>query len=1634
MAVRVEMPVVDLTKYCLSFPSVIEKDIVVVREPFIKHLRDMFSAERRVILIEGPKLTGKTTLVSQFAKYFCDRTISFFVGDDYWTSNSDLFLQEVCHQMLHIPGLTQSGKLKNINLVDLEPHKMLQVFNRLYAQIRSAARRSGPYYFVIDGVDKIKHNAGEPSILDLVPRGAEGIYIIFTATVGSASGIDAETWPVPWLSKDETEKILGEYFTNEQIKEIYRTCDGMPGYIKEIRRKAMLGNNVDDILLHLPSKYSDFLEAQWSEVNHTDPILKDIFALIVFSRTVVDVTLISQVLSLSPSEIATKISSVNFINISENIVSIITGYKDFVTQKLLPYKAETNQKLINFYKHQSSRDVFAVLPDLYRENDRYDELTALISTVSIVENVVSSRQHAKVRNNLRILSDMAFKHNDWEKLAWSSLAEATFARIAVSGSALESEVNALLSLNEYDAALSLAAICILPEDRSQLLAAVCNYMSKNSLDIPDSILQMLEDSIDLIDHTIELNEELVNKLLNVCTNILPIRAKLAINLLEKLALDTNGTKQNLLDFLLTRLLLQAGIELDSVDDIRSHMSNSEPGNLAGAVLSAAEGIASELILEQVDAIEDVPTKLFLLQSWCESNLKNLNSLAVVDKALRIMTESVEDSPTLSNLRRIAQPLIYQDDIETLKELVRKMDLLKDTMLKSPMDEYAWLELTLARIAKKWSNEDSIDRLYKVYFELDNIHDVDTRCYVLSRILRNVSDIAPEDHKLKRDIEEQMTSEYDTLLISSADQFTITKRLIATVTRYSTNLAIGFADKLNTKESRNLAYSEILRIYASSNPQELDVQLIERVLDKISYIPYKNWVLVQLIRRLATADHPIENQIKKRFVSRVQTIESPTGRAFGFAYYICWLHDDMYSCDYFYKWMTDSLSLIEPLTVRIEVGFKITELLAEKRNDFAKSCHESTVGLKNMRSFSDFRMEELYSSTCRLLLRTIPNIAFASDWPKKFDLIKDAIAYVPSIVERCELLANLALRCKLAGKTQDFQAMSNRCLVLLDQCTDSDSKVDILRRIGPMLFEYERSLLYEKIREISVEARDYSLSKTIRYILSKRPTDDPIDMEKFHGRIEFVDAIRVTEVVEHMTQDSFIYLTVSQLVDCILSSTQRFRNFQERQLLTVATRLKDIIEKKLPDEQNIQHNGYLIICQAELSRLRDLADRINTGSRANERWKNLVPAWLELQQQASSLSNVSDSVFVLATCGVKARESNEDAASRSLSAAEKIHGDIGNHIDRADRFQLLADSYFKAGYHKAAQSLIDKAVEAALSCTREEGRDAFLEKSAELAYSIDPALADSLISKVDSETGRARIRDNVLALTLHSNPSKVDSIRKRETKRVIHNAIYRVLESLLSGRGLIQHDTVIGKWMYVALGQDFDTINLVASWYVENSILQHRPGAAELGEFFNGTMELLEMLRSLGGTMEESTTKSNSVDIYMALSNVETYHVGQREQALETIYKWILENGNKHIKIYDPHFSPDDLGVLKSVPPGVSVTICTSAKTKEIEGRDLRKEYKRAWQAECDQVAPRTQVYVFHTRTGKTPMHNRYITSRAGGIELGTSFNGFGLKDSTIRFLDEGQSNQIEQEIIDPLIISCPIEHLGKRLNLEMFML
>lgn len=1626
---------IDITQFSNTIPNSFPYEID--REHIIKNIEETFSViTNNVILIEGLNVTGKSTLLAQFARKHRSNTVSVFIGEDFWKSDIDFILSELCIQMSKICSESLKTHLENIDIEGLLKHDLVILFRKLYNDLGKQARRTGKiFYIVIDGLDKITNNIDEDSFLQYIPQGdAAGVYVLLSSLKGNDYTFEYYPMQISFFSRLETGILLQDFLNKEEIDYVYNVSDGMPGYIGEIHRQ--LGNSIpkEEVINNLPPSFQVLLEKTWSQQDVKDKDLIRLISLITYSIEPIQFNDIPRILNISEHRLAEYIDEVSFLTLKENKVELLSAFKVFFKGKLVAEKVDIIQDLISFYETNTDPNAILYLPELYQEQKEFKSLKNLLDIENIYKIVQSTQKMSIVRKHLRILSNMAYSNKDWNSLSWSSLTESVFTQIANTPPGIENQVKALLSLNTYEEALRLAFLCVLPEDRLILLSYICRYMKQHNIEISKDILSSLEESISLIDNTVDISDELIEKLIDICSNIFSVDSSLSLKLVEQVVSRTGEhvEKDKLMDYLMLRLLLKVDKENEDIEEIKNNIGNNDLQNFIIATSDLIEEDISE-VFRKVETMNDVSAKLFYLQNWGEKNSTHNELNRVVEFALNIMTESNDYTPTIKNLREFAELLISSTDEKLTKKLITTIENILSTLIKSPMDELARLELTLFKIEFKWPEDTTIERFYSVFVGLDDVKDYDGKCLVLIHLLETHVLLLDEDKKVYTELRDQLIKEFNRLITSSADHFSVSKKIISRLTKLDKSLAYNFAMKLNTRERTNKALAVLLD--AHLNNPEVDFDFFHDTLEHIDDKPYKDWIFVRLLSKLVTLKTSVPHEFKSQFFGKIKVIDSVVGKTLAFGHYIN-LENNEKKIGSAFNELLVNLSKIDDTNQKKDLGFKLVKILSDKHKSLAQEIYKITLSNYKQNNIFDTRLSQLFSEVIELLIRMIPDVIKSEDSRFKIKHIKNMVLSIPSSYQQCTLLSSLALRCLVNGKREITLELAEKCIEIAEKSMDDiDSYNKIITEIAPLLYEYESNEFFEKVNRLnSIVFKEEAIRNTIRFIISKRPSSDPIDSKSLKQKIDYPDSVKICNLIENLDTDSNIYSMIKLLVDALIekSSNQKYKSkLKEKQLLQIAEKIISIIENKLPDKNNIMHEGYKIASFGEISKLRDLASH-----RATRRWETLFPTRQQLKERALNIPNTSDKIFVLASLGTSAYFTDQNLGITFIKAAEEHLKYLNNPLDRAERYEMVAESYRETSNDKAAKFLLEQAMQFAKACSHEQGRDQIISGLIDLAHSIDPTLAQSYATSLDSTSASfLNLTERLTTLSLHSDPNKIHNYTKEETDRVLYDYFNKVLRSVCSGRGTILHEDVIGTYLNHSIGQSFPTITLGISWYIENSISRNKGlTSSDLNELFMGVFQLLELIKNVEVSMYDNTAALSTENFYKVITetNIHTFDLSEQEEAFLLIKKWIKNDTNTYLKVYDPYFNEEMLELLMHTGLDTRVFIYTAAKTNELE--ELPNKYKSYWSQICDNVPPETHLYIYATNNGETPLHDRFIIGENSGLKLGTSLNGFGSKFSTITFLEIDEKEKVEREFITPLLTMPPTQYKDQRLIMKIFSL
>ena len=672
-----DVEIVDLTTICLNFPETPKPEIL--REHLLQTIDTIFEDDTYTVIVEGEEGIGKTTFLAQYAKRHPDNAFSLFIRPTNRLAYDPDYLRRELAEQLHWA-------------IHDEPLKKDEVINEsfLKTQIpllqRHAQRTKQKYYFVVDGLDDIPNEDApirEAVLRDiLLSIGFPQFRFLLSGNCKQISSeihysINCKPFSVPYFSLSETKKYLSDLQLNEQVcKDIHRMCgNGVPGKLASVRRQQYSGIDIQNIIEADPDDLPDFIGMEWLKANIETDEQKKLFALIAYSRRQYMPIEISRILHLEyhvVENLLQKSQNILTTNHQNEIGYLSEPHQKYAAKQLHRFKDEVINLLIEDLLKDPTNEVALIeLPDYYEQTGRLNDLLSFLTPAHLTEVLQQSHSLMPVQRmtSMGLMASEKLKKN--EALLRFSMQKSVMGTLL--GSAVwRSEIQARMSVGEYESARALAESAVLKVDQLHLLAVIAKMKKKKGLLPEEGLIQQINRLYEQIDHS-TLGERAVE----IASDLIWSEADLGIKLLE--ASTETQEDQNALDRAFARLSLDAlranseqSQYADTIEKTQSKIQNPQLQNFSAAAAVLFGEYSAAEIIQKVEKL-DFSNRLFVLRQWTLTNQENVAAADVVEYALDLLIKNVpQNTPTARDYHEIAIPLPFVKDPNKARELVGKI--------------------------------------------------------------------------------------------------------------------------------------------------------------------------------------------------------------------------------------------------------------------------------------------------------------------------------------------------------------------------------------------------------------------------------------------------------------------------------------------------------------------------------------------------------------------------------------------------------------------------------------------------------------------------------------------------------------------------------------------------------------------------------------------------------------------------------------------------------------------------------------------------------------------------------------------------------------------------------------------------
>lgn len=1647
--------VLDLTSICRCFP---ESPCPEVHREHLLDTIDKIFEDSHVVVVEGEEGIGRTTLLAQFAKRYPETAISLFMRPTSRLAYAQEYLRQILCEQIHW--------INKGEIIDCFSSDEAFLRTELSLLQRLSQKRRTNYYFIIDGLNDIPNEDSrlQDAILkDMLPLGLKGFRFLLSGDLTQISkslhrSLQSKSFPLPKFSLDDTEKYLRDLnLSRQSSEEVYRMCHKVPGNLASVRRMLLSGYTLQSILDEDPERLPDFLAIEWRKMLPITGDLKTLLAIIAYARKSYTVGDLAAITLCDLNRIVDMLEGLRIVSVNSDnkeVQFVSEAHRRYAAKQLHDLKEKATDLLIDhLLKDTNSEMALSYLPAYYEQAGKLNDLISCLTPDHFTKLIEQSHSLSPLQQRAELGIRTAWKISHNEALVRFSMQKSMLNKLR-NTDIWRSEIEARMSLNEYDSALVLTQSAVLKEDRLRLLAIVAKI--KHEQGIP--VEQELTEQICLLYEQLD-QKALGEVAFEIAADLICINPDLAIKIVE--SSSTVGDDESAVDWAFAKLSIAALSEgkskphhsIDAVEKVRSRIKNPKAHQLTDGACVLFGNYSASDVLTYVNKLDD-RNRLFFLRQWILVNQDREDASDVVEYALNLIIKTTsQTTPKMEDLREIACALPSIPDRSKIRHLVGRFDSQKTSVENFGTNEdYVRLQLLLAEAESKYDFKAAHNRMMETYWHVNELQDLSTKTECMSWIVASLQNIDPNGdleilEGLHSVTQEELKGFIENLLSYTAEHFRVACGSIRALSKAKPQMALLLAQSLNTGIRRNKALLDLVETLSKNCRSQVNIKIILEILDHIDHPTYFSESVLAALKPLSSLTGDQESDFISdaiHLISKVSSILDASDRCEAYSYAYSFLK----KCDSreIYSRLTSSIEnklneswkAIDIGWHRIDIGFKIARILAATSPEIAKSYVEASDKLKEDIIIDSDELALVFLTCLRLSIRAFSGLLFKGlNSAEDMQRLTSLINRIPSNGERVGLWAELAVRCYLAKRNELCdKVVTNHIRPLIQNINEADTeyRYSVIAYAAPALYFAHRATAIDQIKKLPTIFLNRACRNICNTILRKVPLSDPYEGSYGEGYIiSYEDIIDICDLLEIVSYDELIY---DEIVE--ISNSLAFRKNRDRialqQRMEIGNRLEDIVSRKLPDLDNIKHEGYKIVSLAEIARVRK-ADQ--------KTWNCLVSS-------ARNIPNLADKGLIFAMIGRVMPQKHKDMRDQLFDEAEENIAQIPADVDRIDRYHILAEVLSGVDPAKC-RKVLRTGIEQASSTVNPEAVFESQRRMIDLAHKLDPSFASSLISLIDDDPARAQNKKKLnRQLHLLESAKKMAAPAYEEFNHNRKADASRAAWINLGRMNANRIDTIefgiIRNYLQLASEFPIGDAYPILSWIIENVVRRHSK-TESAANFILPVFEATILSAELAGRIAaRSLLHLKRIKGYTAKpvpdgGDSSIIRTGERDVALAFLSKWFSNEINEYLKISDPYFGLDDLELLllvRAERPDCRVSILTSRKHQQ-ETRVVQpweEAFRNHWRLKLsDQDPPETEVVIVGTESrGDSPIHDRWWLTKGGGVRVGTSFNSLGIsKIAEISILSPMEAELREMEV-DQYLQREMREHNGERLRYTLFTL
>ncbi|AWG23218.1 hypothetical protein FFWV33_17640 [Flavobacterium faecale] len=1610
-----EAKIIRTYDYSIGFNSNIIPSIN--RKHYVRELEELLE-ENQVVFLNGEEGSGKTIICQEFVKKNDTIALSvFFNPNNKLDYTLNYFLDNIINQISFLLGDIENTE------VNIDRYRAL--INKLRNKYKNKR-----IYFIIDGLSENINLMKE--IVEYLNLGqAEFKYIIigdeklYKKEIKDFSRLITTNIKVVGISIYEIKHYLNlTNLTSNDENDLYKITKGLFSRLFVIKRQLEKGVLLSKIMES--EDYSEWIQIELDKIDLTNESIIKILSILSLSPNRLCLEDISFIMDIELEEISVLINSLEFIIIKENEIAFISNsYKKYVADKFKKNIDSVENSLIILFNKTNDLDKKIELIKLLFEKKKWTDISNEVNDDLLINSFKHTGSLNKINSIIKIGNNASNQLKSQNNLVHLSL-KGSYINYLENNLELVSDVVTKLAFKDYEGALNIANKSFINIERLRLYCLIAKKQKKDNNVIDENLLSDIEELFEKSDFS-----NAGDIIYDIISDMLIIDPAMALKIVDNSELNSSTNINDMIVAKLSIMSLNNEIDNDkkeSTNEKLEKFANSKSRKIARALSLILGDFSIDKILTEIEKIEDSIEKIKLIRLYLENIKKSTEGLGqLIDRTFDILL-----STNVNNLINLEILILLSSKINLVVSLEEKESLLKklSSIDQLIVDKGLFInkikyKINIFSIKFSKSPDRSFEILDEIIQDIEKEDDLLIKTEAFSLVYESLHKNSNYILKsLKSKNYNLLNKSIDLLIYSSANQYSIFRNIIKNISSVDIKFAVEISSKINNTLNRDKSLLSALENYFYNvDLKDINIDNIIIYLDSFQEIYLRNLAISIIFEKFSEEDvlnNYFLKKIKEIYFSIEKVINSTTSLIFLniLMFKIFKKNAELKNNKDLINIKSKIKTLISYLSddwTKYEVVNNICSELTEYDLNFSKDIYSI---IKNKKD-KDIFYSELY---CKSFHYNMEYLIFSLE-----SLIEKKIN-VDVYVEQTILTIN-----KIPSDLVKLDYFSKLGFIFYLHNQSNHSKQLLEKNIYPLLtnekisledsniiiFLYINNEDYAKkiISKFSYHYRNETFYKiALFYLDNNNPYklyEDKVTISNF----SYNDLSKCISAFKNVDRDLEIFRVIEKIADKI---SHKEANLNTTQISYIVDELDTIIETKLPDSINIQHEGYKIISKVQLNRI-------------NKNYLNSKDALIE----CSKVANISDRIFIKS---IILRDLTKTPIERKQLFDDIINDleEINITFEYIERINEISETMYSVN-----NSAWSKVVKSALTFSNNLDDKYEIYKYQrnliDTIHKIDEKLCNELIESVDcldKIDNKDIIKKHLSRLELLKKVKNNQTIEEKE-KENQNNLLYAIYNSLMllnSGKISPKKIIDINKILDISYSIPIDKSIIIYLYYLENISKKKYPKAEELKikdlllENLKCTFDNFEFLKRLH---VQNFKEKTEITFELINSNNLSIEIGEREKGKNYIKDWILNEAKNNIIIIDSYFSYDDLELIKLITSINNDTELIVLGNKLTDKNTILEK----WKIISSEDFPISE-FIFASKQDKTsPFHDRYIFSLENkkALRLGTSYNQMGIRKATeISKLEGSEYQHIYNTIVQNFIIDKNRTINKERINYDTF--